>query len=219
MPSSTIEDYIKQIYAEQQAAPEGLVPMGKLAAAMDVVPGTATSMVKTLNGAGLVDYEPRLGVRLTREGQQLALQVLRRHRLVELFLVEILGLDWSHVHEEAESLEHAVSDRVLERIDALLNHPSVDPHGDPIPSSKGCVTHPRLQSLIDAPTNVRLRIARIADQAPAFLRFIDQAGLKPGATIAIRDRNTNADAITLIADTASVTLGTTAAAKILVDPI
>src|SRR6185503_20361208 len=102
--------------------------------AMNVAPGTATAMVKTLAESGLVDYEPRGGVRLTTKGEKLALHVLRRHRLVELFLVEALGLDWSEVDEEAEELEHAISDKVLGRIDKALGHPQVDPHGDPIPT-------------------------------------------------------------------------------------
>src|SRR5437867_7894694 len=153
MPTPTVENYVKQIYLEQQAPGEGegaaeaLVPMGRLAAAMGVVPGTATTMVKALADSGLVVYEPRGGVRLSRGGEQLALHVLRRHRLVELFLVKVLGLDWSEVHEEAEELEHAVSDKVLARIDAYLGHPSVDPHGDPIPTSKGKVSSPKLLSL------------------------------------------------------------------------
>jgi DtxR family Mn-dependent transcriptional regulator len=134
MPSSTVEDYIKQLWVEQQAAGAELVPMGRLAAAMGVVPGTATSMVKTLADSGLVNYEPRSGARLTRGGEQLALHVLRRHRLLEVFLVKVLGMDWSEVHDEAEHLEHVISDKVLERIDDLLGRPSVDPHGDPIPS-------------------------------------------------------------------------------------
>src|SRR5208337_5423435 len=101
----------------------------RLASAMGVVPGTATSMVKALADSGLVEYEPRGGVRLTRSGEQLALHVLRRHRLVELFLVKSLGLDWSMVHDEADMLEHSISERVLERMDALLVHPTADPHG------------------------------------------------------------------------------------------
>src|SRR5215471_9542710 len=136
MPSSTVENYLKQIYLEQQSAQGELVSMGRLASVMNVVPGTATSMVKALADSGLVEYEPRSGARLTRGGQQLALHVLRRHRLVELFLVKVLGLDWSEVHEEAEELEHAISDKVLERIDQFLGHPSADPHGDPIPTAK-----------------------------------------------------------------------------------
>src|SRR5205823_7869863 len=106
MPTSTVENYLKQIYLEQQPLPApDLVSMGKLAAAMAVTPGTATTMIKTLAEANLVTYEPRSGVRLTKAGEQLALHVLRRHRLVELFLVKVLDLDWSEVHEEAEHLE------------------------------------------------------------------------------------------------------------------
>src|SRR5215211_5640329 len=106
MPSSTVENYLKQIYLAREDNPADLVSMGKLAAAMGVVPGTATSMIKALADSGLVQYEPRGGVRLTHGGEQLALHVLRRHRLVELFLVKVLGLDWSAVHAEAEELEH-----------------------------------------------------------------------------------------------------------------
>src|SRR3954462_11973684 len=162
MPSSTVENYLKQIYLEQQAAhtdEAGLVAMGRLASAMGVVPGTATSMIKALADSGLVQYEPRGGVRLTHHGEQLALHVLRRHRLVELFLVKVLGLDWSEVHAEAEELEHTISDKVLERIDALLEHPSVDPHGDPIPTAKGKLAEPRHISLLNCEKGQRLRVA------------------------------------------------------------
>src|SRR6186997_3179354 len=116
MPTPTVENYVKQIYLEQQTAPGGesdaLVPMGRLANVMGVVPGTATTMMKALADSGLVTYEPRGGVRLTRGGEQLALHVLRRHRLVELFLGKTLGLDWSEVHAEGEELERAISDKV-----------------------------------------------------------------------------------------------------------
>src|SRR5580698_1593569 len=149
MPSSTVENYLKQLYLEQQAGADPLVPMGRLASAMGVVPGTATSMIKTLADSGLVDYEPRGGVKLTRGGEQLALHVLRRHRLVELFLVRVLKLDWSEVHAEAEELEHAISDKVLEKIDDLLGRPRADPHGDPIPTAKGQVIEARRRSLAD----------------------------------------------------------------------
>src|SRR5580700_4576775 len=143
MATITVENYLKKLYLEQHAADGDRVAMGRLASAMGVVPGTATSMVKALSDSGLVEYQRRGGVRLTSRGEQLALHVLRRHRLVELLLVKVLGLDWSEVHEEAESLEHAISDRVLERIDAILGHPTVDPHGDPIPTSKGQLHEPR----------------------------------------------------------------------------
>src|SRR5687767_11670932 len=164
VPSSTVENYLKQLYLEQQANPEQLVSMGKLASAMGVVPGTATSMVKALADSGLVTYEPREGVRLTSGGEQLALHVLRRHRLVELFLVKVLGLDWSEVHDEAEELEHAISEKVLERMDNLLGRPTADPHGDPIPTAKGKVSEGRYPSLADCPVGRPLRVVRILDQ-------------------------------------------------------
>src|SRR6476661_10924595 len=124
MATITVENYLKTIYTAQQRAGGELVAMGAMAAAMRVTPGTATSMVKALAESGLVEYEPRGGVRLSAKGQRLALHVLRRHRLVELFLVEVLKLDWSEVDVEAEELEHAISDKVLERMDAVLGRPA-----------------------------------------------------------------------------------------------
>lgn len=220
MPSSTVEDYLKQLYYEQQSTGDQLVPMGRLAAAMGVVPGTATSMVKALADSGLVAYEPRGGVRLTHGGEQLALHVLRRHRLLELFLVKVLELDWSEVHEEAEQLEHAISDKVLERIDAYLGHPSVDPHGDPIPSAKGTMADTRLMSLVDCPLKQPVRVARIMDQDAPFLQFVHRCGLTPGVTITVQSRDPSADAITVAADDdRPITLGTSAAMKILVEGV
>jgi len=223
MPTSTVENYLKQLYTEQHTA-EGRgtqgskVAMGRLASAMGVVPGTATSMVKALSDSGLVEYEPRGGVRLTSRGEQLALHVLRRHRLVELFLVKVLGLDWSVVHEEADSLEHAVSDRVLERLDALLGHPTVDPHGDPIPTPKGQLHEPRRTSLADCTVGVPHRVTRVLDQEPEFLQFADRQGLTPGATVAVQKREAAAEAVRIrIGRGEEVSLGLAAAAKILVE--
>ena len=219
MASVTVENYLKHLYVQQQQhAPErALVPMGKLATAMGVVPGTATTMVKALADSGLVQYEPREGVRLTAGGEQLALHVLRRHRLVELFLVRVLGLDWSHVHAEAEELEHAISDRVLDRIDALLGHPQTDPHGDPIPTASGQVASLDLSTLADSPAGRPLRVARIIDQDPAFLQFVDRCGLTPGVAVVVERKEAVSDSIVVRPKGEdAVTLGTGAAAKILV---
>lgn len=217
MPSSTVEDYIKQLYLEQQRNPGGLVPMGQLAEAMGVVPGTVTTMIKTLADSGLVEYEPRTGVRLNRGGEQLALHVLRRHRLVELFLVKTLGLNWSEVHQEAEELEHSISDKVLERMDALLGHPQVDPHGDPIPSAHGQVASPEAQSLLLCETGRPLKVARVVDQDAGFLQFVERCGMMPGSTLTVIARDHRADAVVIKGDGRGThTLGTAAAAKILV---
>jgi DtxR family Mn-dependent transcriptional regulator len=221
VPSSTVENYLKQIYVEQQSTGPGeLVPMGRLAAAMGVVPGTATSMVKALADSGLVSYEPRGGARLTRGGEQLALHVLRRHRLVELFLVKVLGLDWSEVHAEAEELEHAISDKVLERMDALLDRPRVDPHGDPIPPAKGKPADVTHRSLATCELRKRLRVARVLDQNPSFLQFVERCGLTPGAQLVVESRDPNSAAVIVRPESSpSATFGLDAAAKILVEAI
>jgi DtxR family transcriptional regulator, Mn-dependent transcriptional regulator len=218
MPSRTIENYLKQLYLEQDAAPaKTVIPMGKLAAAMKVVPGTATTMVKALADSGLVDYAPRGGVTLTPAGKQLALHVLRRHRLVELFLVKVLGLDWAEVHDEAEELEHTVSEKVLARIDALLGHPETDPHGDPIPTAKGQLIAARMENLAESPLDTPVKIERILDQTAAFLRFAREAGLTPGSIVTIRTRSPHADALELHPKgRANLTLSRTVAAKFLV---
>jgi DtxR family Mn-dependent transcriptional regulator len=197
MASRTIENYLKQLYLEEQSAPGEFVPMGRLATLMSVVPGTATAMVKALSDSGLAQYEPRGGVRLTAAGMQLALHVLRRHRLVELFLVQTLQLDWSEVHAEAEELEHVISDKVLDRIDALLGHPEVDPHGDPIPTRAGDLTNLPLANLNDCPLQTPLRIARVLDQTPAFLQFVQGTGLTPGTMLTVQGRDVHADAVSL----------------------
>ena len=218
MASITVENYLKRLYSEQQRAGGELVSMGRLASAMGVVPGTVTTMVKALADSGLVTYEPREGVRLTRGGEQLALHVLRRHRLVELFLVKVLGLDWSEVHEEADELEHAISDKVLERIDQYLGRPSADPHGDPIPTAKGKLADARMESLAECSLNRTVKIARIVDQEPAFLQFVNRCGLVPGVSVKVESRDALGDSTTIRPQgRAAVTLGTSAAAKILVE--
>src|SRR5437773_2980341 len=185
VPSSTVENYLKAIHQGQSslAADERLVSMGSVAAALGVTPGTATTMVKALAEAGLAQYEPYSGVRLTAAGEKLAALVLRRHRLVELFLVRVMGMSWAEVHDEAELLEHVVSERLIERIDQMLGHPTHDPHGDPIPNPEGTITPRNLESLLTCPMGTPLKVTRISDQDPAFLRFIESNGLKPGESI------------------------------------
>ena len=189
MPSSTIENYLKAILVRSGRA-EGMVATGAIAEALGVTPGTATTMVKAMATQGLVEYHAHEGARLTGRGRTLALAVLRKHRLIETFLVQVLKMDWAEVHVEAEALEHAISDRVLERIDDLLGHPATDPHGDPIPSLK----HPKLEAkaaatLATCAVARPMRVARITDQTPSFLEFIQQTGLKPGAKVQVVKRD------------------------------
>lgn len=216
MATSTVEDYIKRLYLEQQHCGEDLVPLGRLATAMSVVPGTVTTMVKALAESGLVRYEPRQGVRLTAAGEKLALHVLRRHRLVELFLVKVLGFDWADVHDEAEELEHAISERLIEKIDEYLGRPDYDPHGDPIPTASGDMASRRECPLSDCRPAQRVRVVRISDQDPRFLRYAEERGLTLDALLTVVAFDDIGDAITVRTDNGPVTLGTAAAGKILV---
>jgi DtxR family transcriptional regulator, Mn-dependent transcriptional regulator len=220
LPSSTVENYLKAIYQGQStlSADVRLVPMGQVAAALNVTPGTATTMVKALAESGLAEYEPYSGVRLSPAGEKLAALVLRRHRLVELFLVQVMGMSWAEVHDEAEKLEHVVSERLIERIDEMLGRPTHDPHGDPIPTSEGRLTTRHLDSLLTCPLDTPLKVTRIADQDPAFLRFIESNGLKPGQSIQVESRDPVADSVRLRArDESSITIGARAASKLLVE--
>jgi DtxR family Mn-dependent transcriptional regulator len=222
LPSQTVENYLKTIFQAQAslAKADALVPMGQIASALGVVPGTATTMIKTLAESGLVDYEPYMGVRLTEAGRRLAGRVLRRHRLVELFLVRILGMSWAEVHDEAERLEHAVSDRVIERMDQMLGHPAVDPHGDPIPTAEGTLASQDYVDLLAAPTGIRLVIERVLDQDADFLRFIEARHLIPGTEVVVESRDLAADAVKVRSmQGESVTVGTRAASKLLVSPL
>lgn len=218
--SSTVENYLKQLYLLQQKQGDELVPTGHLARSLNVTPGTATIMVKSLADAGLVDYESRAGVRLSADGKRVALDVLRRHRLVELFLVNVLGLDWSEVHDEAEVLEHAVSEKVLDRIDKMLGFPIFDPHGDPIPDAAGQIKRREVRSLDGCEPGDQVQVARIENQDADFLRFIDEKQLAPGADLAVVDRNVLADAVTIQKKgCAPMVIGMTAARKILVTSV
>ena len=143
--------------------------------------------------------------------------MLRRHRLVELFLVKVLGLEWWEVHDEAEELEHVISEKVLSKIDGLLGHPVADPHGDPIPTASGKVAQDALDTFVTCPLNRRVEITRVLDQEPRFLRFVDQCGLVPGTKLLVKHRDTQADAVRLEPEgKATLTLSTTVAGKFLV---
>jgi DtxR family Mn-dependent transcriptional regulator len=220
LPSSTVENYLKAIYQGQSGLPADvrLVPMGGVASALGVTPGTATTMVKALAESGLAEYEPYSGVRLTAAGERLAGLVLRRHRLVELFLVQVMGMSWDEVHDEAEQLEHVVSERLIDRIDDMLGRPTRDPHGDPIPTPEGTIAARHLDNLLTCPVGTPLTVTRIADQDPAFLRFIEKNDLKPGQPIEVETRDAAADSVQLRGkDRRAITIGARAASKLLVE--
>lgn len=218
MPSVTVENYLKHLLLLAEET-DGLVPMGALSAALAVVPGTVTTMVKSLAADGLAVHRPRQGVKLTAAGRRLALGVLRKHRLVETFLVQVLKMHWSAVNAEAEQLEHAISDTVLDRLDALLGHPSTDPHGDPIPSRLGKLRSQVYATLATCPLARPVRLVRITEQSAEFLQFAEQHGLLPGASAQVTDRNLAAGLVTVRRPRGrSLALSLAAAGRILVEP-
>lgn len=217
--TSTVENYLKAIYQGVGALPpdQRLLPMGQLAAALGVTPGTATAMVKTLAESGLAEYEPYSGVTLTSAGRKLAALVLRRHRLVELFLVKVMGFRWDEVHEDAEQLEHAVSDRLVDRMDEMLGRPEADPHGDPIPDPDGLIKPQDVQNLLTCPLHTSVTVTRVIDQDRGFLRFIERHDLMPGTAIEIEARDQAGDSVKVKGrGDRVVTIGTRAASKLLV---
>lgn len=172
------------------------ISVGKIATALGLVPGTATTMMKHLAREGYIDYVPRQGVSLTPKGRQASLQVLRRHRLIELFLVEVMHLDWAHVHDEAEVLEHVISDRMVERIDEMLGRPAHDPHGDPIPDADGVMRHEQTFSLNECELS-HYRLVRVSRDEPAFLTWLQERGLRPGTHLELLQKDCLAGIYTL----------------------
>lgn len=197
MPTRTVEQYIKTLYQLERVAPDELVQMKTLAEAMEITPGSATAMVKHLHDVGLISYVPRKGSRLTDEGRRLALRMIRRHRLIETFLERVLGYDWSEVHREAEELEHAVSETFIERVDALLESPTVDPHGDPIPRSDGSVDTSRFFPLVEVPHGTEFEIGRISSDDTGFLNLMKDRGMVPGAKFIMDEKNETAATISI----------------------
>jgi len=197
MPSATVENYLKAIDALARESPAGEAGVARIASVLGLTKGSVSSMIRKLTASGLARAEPYGGVSLTAKGRSAASDVLRRHRLIELFLVEVVGLDWSEVHDEAERLEHAVSPKLLDRLDEMLGRPTHDPHGDPIPDASGRSAAARLVPLSACAAGDEVVIGRIADQGADFLRFADRAGLRPGAGVTVERVDQEAGAVVL----------------------
>ena len=183
MPSISVENYLKAIY--QLGASGQRVKTKELAEQLEISLPSVTSMLKSLGQEGLVDYRAYKGVRLTDEGRQIALSVIRNHRLIEAFLVRTLGYSWDEVHEEAERLEHAVSDRLVDRIDRFLSYPRFDPHGDPIPDATGEIIDRDTEPLSEIGAGSGVHLERVLDQTPEVLRHLDRLGLRPHADLEV----------------------------------
>ncbi len=185
--TQAIEDYAKAIYALQLRSPDA-VSTNDLAQRLGVTPGSASAMLKKLAARGLVDHEPYHGVRLTEPGRRVALEVMRHHRLLEVFLVEELGVPWDRVHAEAEVLEHVLSEELEELISAKLGHPRLDPHGDPIPTPSLSIDEVQTRALEELDSGTRGRFVRVSDSDPAMLRYLAERGISPGIPIEVVDR-------------------------------
>jgi|SRR4051794_19045047 DtxR family Mn-dependent transcriptional regulator len=216
MPSLTVENYVKAIYQLSHGAADGAIATGQISAALGVLPGTVTSMLKTLDESNLATYTPYEGVRLTPSGRGLALRVLRRHRLIEQFLTQTLNLSWDEVHEEAEHMEHAVSDALVDRIDAYLGHPTTDPHGDPIPRADGTVAPASDRPLVECAVGDRFCVARVVDQSSEFLRFLSQAGVTIGTQGSLVSSDAKLERVTIRVGEDEKTLPRAAALKLMI---
>lgn len=221
MPSLTVENYLKATLQLCIETHSDSVTTGQLATALHVSPGTVTSMLKTLSDSGLAKYKPYAGVNLTSAGRKLALRMLRRHRLIELFLVRTLDLTWDQVHAEAENMEHAVSDHLIDRIDDYLGKPETDPHGDPIPTADGSM---RGRAAAGVPFSTcqppaRVKIVRVVNQQPDFLRFLTEHGMELGTEAVVEQNSREAGIITAKVGRRHVSLSHPAAEQLLVEPV
>jgi DtxR family Mn-dependent transcriptional regulator len=181
------ENYAKAIY-QLQARGEGAVGTGAVAERLGVTPASASAMLKKLADEGLVEHVPYHGVKLTAEGEQLALEVIRHHRLIELFLAEVLGMPWDRVHDEAEVLEHHISEELEELIATKLGQPARDPHGDPIPSRELDLEADDSVPLAELEPGQSGRFERVSDRDAEMLRYLDERGIHPGVEIEVHRR-------------------------------
>ena len=185
--SSAVEDYLKAVYALETRL-EGPVPTNALAERLGVTPGSVSGMLRRLDEQGLVAHRRYHGVELTAEGRRVALRVLRHHRLLETYLARSLGLPWDRVHEEAEVLEHVLSDQLEALIDTQLGHPTHDPHGDPIPSAELVLEERECRCLASLEAGAAGVLARVSDTDPEMLRYLAERGIAPGARLEVVDR-------------------------------
>ena len=215
-PSEAVENYAKAIYSLQHRTGEP-VATNDLADRLQVTPASASGMIKKLADQGLVEHVPYRGVQLTEEGEQVALEILRHHRLLELYLVEQLGVPWDRVHEEAEALEHVISEDLEARIAAKLGNPTHDPHGDPIPDAELQIDESSTRSLADLEPGDRGQFVRVSDSDPAMLRYLSERGVALGDALEVLDRQPFGGPLTVRFDDTLQVLGGALAAAMRVE--
>ncbi|HET7189542.1 MAG TPA: metal-dependent transcriptional regulator [Gemmatimonadaceae bacterium] len=196
--SGPVEDYLKAIYDLELVGTAAST--NDIADRLAISPASVSGMVRRLADQGLITHEPYRGVRLTGDGRRAALRTLRRHRILECYLTEVLGYPWDRVHEEAERLEHAASEELVERMATALGDPVQDPHGAPIPTRDGRVEEPALRTLAEAVAGEQVRVRRVGDKQPERLRYLAELGIRPGSMVRILDKAPFDGPITLWVD-------------------
>lgn len=216
MATSSAEDYLKALYRLSDEGQAERVPTGEIARHLGLTPGSVTGMLQRMERAGLVDYAPHQGARLTSSGKQAALTIVRRHRLLELFLVKSLGMSWDEVHEEADLLEHSASERLIDRIDRHLGHPDRDPHGDPIPDAQGNLAAIDAQPLVDCRAGTAFHVCQVDDSSEELLRYLREGGLELGCYGKVLRNQSGPGILEIEAKSIRLVLSRGAATKILV---
>ena len=212
--TAPVEDYLKAIYAFERDGHAAAT--NDIAQRLSIAPASVSGMVQRLADQGLVAYERYRGVRLTAAGRRAALRTLRRHRVIEAYLVQALGYGWESVHEEAERLEHSASDTLIDRMASAIGEPVTDPHGAPIPTREGTIDETPHQTLADVPLGARTRVVRVGDEDPGMLRYLDSLGLRPGAEVVLTNRAPFDGPLTIEVDSATRQVGAALASRVLV---
>ena len=213
--TAPVEDYLKAIYAIELAG--SAAATNDIAQRLDIAPASVSGMVRRLADQGLLAYEPYRGVRLTAAGRRAALRTIRRHRVIEAYLVRALGFAWDGVHEEAERLEHAASEALIDRMADAIGEPVTDPHGAPIPTREGTVDETPHRTLADVATGQSARVVRVSDKDPGLLRHLSSLGLRPDVVVGVRDRAPYEGPITLEVSGRRVQVGASLAGRLLVE--
>lgn len=212
--SQSVEDYLKAIYKLE--SDEKGASTTRIAEALEVSSASATNMIKRLAEMGLVNYQSYKGATLTPSGRKIALEIIRHHRLLELYLLEVMGYSWDEVHDEAEKLEHHISEQFEDKIAELLDNPTHDPHGDPIPTKEGIMPEMKTQPLVQAEAGHHYLVSRVKNQDPELLRYLEKIGLLPGSKITVKDKGPFKGPITLLIEEAEQVLGHEVAEHILI---
>ena len=210
--SQSVEDYLKVIYVLET---EGTVATTtNIAEMMNVSSASVTNMLKKLAASNFIEHKSYKGAKLTEAGRKIALEILRHHRLLELYLKEVMGYSWDEVHDEAEKLEHHISEQFEDKIAELLNHPTHDPHGDPIPTKDGVVPEKARLAVCDAEINKPYLIGRVKDQDPELLRYLEKTGVIPGVKLVVLDKAPFDGPVKVMLEAEEVTLGNAIAQQI-----